>query len=119
QVQYADQHHSFTLKTATELFRRMRVLNHELSGIFPFTILFKNWHNVEKFSDMGPKPVTQQVKVSYQPILLSWELWRTQIYSGSFINPIAHIINDDLKGEDLDNITLRYGIEDATANLLI
>src|SRR5690606_10577714 len=67
QVQYADQHHSFTLKTATDLFRRMRVLNHELSGIFPFTILFKNWHNVEKFSDMGPKPVTQQVKVSYQP----------------------------------------------------
>lgn len=108
----ADSHQSFTLKTATELFRRLRVINPELSGIFPFTILFYNWNGIEKFSDMDPKPVTKQLKTSYQPILLSWECWTPNIYSGTEIDPIVHIVNDDTNFEDLKNAKLVYQILD-------
>lgn len=113
----ADSHQSFTLKTATELFRRLRVINPELSGVFPFTIMFYNWNGIEKFSDMNPKPVTDQVKRSYQPILLSWESWTPNVYSGSTINPIAHVINDANDFKDLENSKIVYQILDKTKSI--
>jgi len=90
----ADQHQSWTIKQATELTRRLRRINSESSGIFPFTILFRNWHTATSFVDMDPKPATRQVRESYQPVLVSWENWTPQVYAGTAIEPIAHIIND-------------------------
>jgi hypothetical protein len=112
QARLADEHQSFTFKQATELFRRLRVINPELSGVFPFTILFYNWNNVQQFADMGPKPVTKQAKLSYQPILVSWENWKTQVYAGNTIDPIVHIVNDDNEFNDLRNAMLVYEVRD-------
>ncbi len=112
QARLADEHQSFTFKQATELFRRLRVKNSELSGVFPFTILFYNWNNVQQFVDMGPKPVTKQAKLSYQPILVSWENWQTQVYAGRIINPIVHIVNDDDGFRDLLNARFVYELLD-------
>lgn len=114
QAQLADIHQSFTFKQATESFRQLRVINHDLSGVFPFTILFYNWDTIEKFADMNPKPVTDQVKISYQPVLLSWECWTSHAYAGSTIKPVAHIINDDNGFEDLKNVSLHYQVLDKT-----
>lgn len=97
----ADQHQSFVFKQVTELVRRLRRINPESSGVFPFTIMFRNWHTVERFVDMAPKPVTNQARISYQPVLLSWEHWQPQLYAGSEIAPIAHIINDSDDFSDL------------------
>lgn len=108
QARLADEHQSFTFKKATELFRRMRVINPELSGVFPFTILFYNWNNVQQFVDMGPKPVTRQARLSYQPLLVSWENWTTQAYTGATIQPVLHVVNDDDRFEDLRNAKLVY-----------
>src|SRR5690606_18453551 len=93
QSKLADEHQSFTIRQATESFRQLRSVNPDLSGIFPFTILFYNWDTVEKFADMNPKPAADQVKISYQPILASWECWTPNVFAGSTINPIIHIIN--------------------------
>lgn len=112
QSRLADEHQSFTFKQATELFRRLRVINPELSGVFPFTILFYNWNNVQQFVDMSPKPVTRQAKLSYQPILVSWENWKTQVYAGSTIEPILHIVNDNDDFNDLTNAKLVYQLQD-------
>ncbi|MDQ6610154.1 MAG: glycosyl hydrolase family 2, partial [Bacteroidota bacterium] len=115
QARLADEHQSLTFKQATELFRRLRVINPELSGVFPFTILFYNWNNVQQFIDMGPKPVTKQTKLSYQPLLTSWENWTTQVYAGSIINPIVHIVNDDDAFKDLTGAKFVYQLmDDAT-----
>jgi beta-galactosidase len=114
QAQLADVHQSFTFKQATESFRQLRAINPELSGVFPFTILFYNWDTIEKFADMKPKPVTDQVKISYQPVLLSWECWTTNVYAGSTIKPVAHIINDDNDFNDLKNVKLVYQLVDKT-----
>ncbi len=112
QAMLADQHQSFVFKQVTELMRRLRRINPESSGVFPFTILFRNWHTVRQFSDMGPKPVTDQVKLSYQPVLVSWENWQSKVYAGAAFNPIAHIINDADDFSSLHNISLIVRILD-------
>jgi hypothetical protein len=94
QGRLASLHQCFAFKQATELFRRLRYINPELTGIFPFTTTFYNWHTVENFMDMDPKPVMEQALISYQPVLLSWELWQTQVYAGEEVSFIAHIVND-------------------------
>lgn len=118
QARLADYHQSFTFKRATETFRQMRFINPDLSGVFPFTILFYNWGTIEKFADMNPKPVTEQVKISYQPVLLSWECWTPNVFAGSTIKPIAHIINDDADFNDLKNAKLVYELKDKTYSVL-
>lgn len=112
QSQLADVHQSFTFRQATETFRQMRSLNPDLSGLFPFTILFYNWDTIQKFEDMKPKPVTEQTKLSYQPVLLSWECWTSNVFAGSTINPIAHVINDDNGFADLKNVKIVYQLLD-------
>jgi beta-galactosidase len=114
QAQLADTHQSFTFKQATETFRQLRSINPDLSGVFPFTILFYNWDTIKEFGDMKPKPVTEQAKISYQPVLLSWECWTPNVYSGSTIKPVAHIINDDNDFADLKNVKLVYQLIDKT-----
>lgn len=119
QAQLADYHQSFTMRQATETFRQLRPVNSDLSGVFPFTILFYNWDTIEKFADMKPKPVTAQVKISYQPVLLSWECWTTNAYAGSTINPVAHIINDSDDFKALNNVKLVYQILDKTKTAVL
>lgn len=106
QALMADQHQCYVFKQATELMRRLRRINPESSGVFPFTILFRNWHTVRTFSDMDPKPVTWQARLSYQPVLLSWEYWQPQVYAGATIKPFAHVINDSNDFSDLKNVKL-------------
>ncbi|MEP6673676.1 MAG: glycoside hydrolase family 2 TIM barrel-domain containing protein [Ferruginibacter sp.] len=119
QPQLADYHQSLTFREATKSFRRYRTINPELSGVFPFTILFYNWNTVTKFDDMKPKPVTDQVKISYQPVLLSWECWTPNMYAGSTLKPIAHIINDNNDFSDLNNVKLVYEIKDKAQAVLL
>lgn len=112
QDKLADEHQSFVFKQATELMRRLRRINPESSGVFPFTIMFRNWHTIESFGDMDPKPVTGQARLSYQPILLSWEHWAAQQYAGSTLNPIAHVINDSDTFSDIRDVKLVVRLRD-------
>ena len=113
-----NEHQIFTIRHAVELFRRLRIQNHELSGIFPFTILFYNWETIKEFPDMSPKPAAQQLKKSFQPVLLSWECWTPQVYSGTSLRTIAHIVNDDNEGKDLKSAQLVYQLCDKTYGTL-
>ncbi len=119
QAQLANEHQSFTFKQATELFRRLRAVNPELSGVFPFTIMFFNWHTIKTFMDMDPKPVTNQARISYQPVLLSWENWTPNIYAGSEFKPIAHIINDDDHYSDLKGARVIYQLQDHAGTVVL
>jgi hypothetical protein len=110
---------SFTLKNATELFRRFRNQNPKLAGIMPFTIMFYNWSDISTFDQMGNKPVTDQFRISYQPVLPSIELWKTQIYSGTDLDCIIHIVNDDDNGTDLTNARLRCTLESAEGTVVL
>lgn len=112
QAHLADEHQCFTFQKATETFRQLRNINHELSGIFPFTIMFLNWDTITGFADMHPKPVAQQAKLSYQPVLLSWECYTSQAYAGATIHPVLHVINDDDDFRDLHGAKVIWQITD-------
>jgi hypothetical protein len=99
---------AFMVGHAAESFRRMRPLNPRLSGLMPFTILFHNWQGITSFDQMKPKPAMEQMGVSYQPVLLSWELWTPQAHAGTTVRAIAHVINDAEDGAPLRNATLKY-----------
>jgi len=119
QAMLADQHQSFVFKQVTELMRRLRRINPESSGVMPFTILFRNWHTIETFTDMVAKPVTRQAKMSYQPVLVSWENWQPQVYAGAILHPIAHIINDSEDFSGLKNVKLVVKILDKTYGIRV
>lgn len=111
QAEAAMAYQAFVLKNATELFRRLRNQNSCLAGTMPFTIVFHNWDGVKSFSEMKPKPVARQYQLSYQPVLLSWENWQSQVYAGNKLSVVAHVVNDDDTGNDLSDIRLHWWIE--------
>jgi beta-galactosidase len=119
QARLANEHQCFTFKQATELNRRLRDVNGELSGVFPFTILFYNWNTVHDFVDMGPKPVTAQARISYSPVLVSWENWTTQLYSGATFKPVLHIVNDADDFSDLKQASFVYRLIDDAQTILL
>ena len=98
---------------AIEIYRRTREQNPYLAGLSPFTILFHNWWGISGFDDMKPKPIGAQYGVSYQPVLLSWELWTPQVYAGSTIHPVAHIVNDAGDASALPKPTVTYTLTDS------
>ncbi len=102
---------AFMVKQAAESFRRMRPLNPRLAGLMPFTIFFHNWSGIASFDQMKPKPAMEQLGVSYQPVLLSWELWTPQVYAGTQVRAFAHVINDANSGAPLTNATLVYQVQ--------
>ena len=108
----ADEHQCWVFKEATELMRRLRRINPESSGVFPFTIMFRNWHTINRFSDMEPKPVNWQARQSFQPVLLSWENWQPQVYAGSVLKPFIHIVNDSDEFADLKNNSVVFHLLD-------
>ncbi|MBW3553171.1 MAG: glycosyl hydrolase family 2, partial [Gemmatimonadetes bacterium] len=108
---------AFVAKQAIEISRRIRARNPTVAGLMPFTTLFHNWWGIGEFADMGPKPVAEQYAVSYQPVLLSWELWTPQVYAGSTVTPVAHVVNDAESGEDLRGIELLYTLTGADGTL--
>ena len=104
---------AFLAKQAIEITRRIRSRNPYLAGLMPFTILFHRWAGIGSFADMGPKPVARQFAVSFQPVLLSWELWQSQVYAGSEIRPVAHVVNDADDGAALEGVRLEYRLTGA------
>lgn len=99
---------AFILKNVVEMFRRFRPQNERLAGVMPFTIIFHNWDGVGSFAEMKPKPAAYQYGISYQPILLSWENWKYNIYAGSDPEVVMHIVNDDDCCRALENAEVRW-----------
>ncbi|HYD51864.1 MAG TPA: glycoside hydrolase family 2 TIM barrel-domain containing protein [Gemmatimonadaceae bacterium] len=98
---------------AIEITRRLRARNPYLAGLMPFTIAFGNWHGATNVETMAPKPVVAQYRTSYQPILLSWEHWRPQVYAGATLTPTVHVVNDAADGRELRGLALRYQVVDS------
>jgi hypothetical protein len=110
QGERALRYQAWVAKQAIEITRRLRAQNPYLAGLSPFTIAFHDWWGIGRFADMKPKPVVAQYAISYQPILLSWELWTPQVYAGSTIRPVVHVVNDADSGESLRGLRVRWTI---------
>lgn len=71
QVAEAQAYQAYIFKHAAESFRTMRTTNHRLSGLMPFTILFRNWVGIKSFDQMGHNANADQMTDSYSPVLLA------------------------------------------------
>jgi len=113
----AQRYQAFLTKQAIEQFRRFREYNSRLAGIMPFTVLYNNWQRVRTFSEMKPKPAADQLRVAFQPILLSWECWTPNAYTGSNFNATVHIINDSDSGDDLSSAVVAWELTDSNGTM--
>jgi len=93
---------------AIEITRRLRERNANLAGLSPFTIAFSQWYGITSFADMRPKPVLAQYARSFQPVLLSWELWTQHVYAGDTVTPVAHVVNDADDGRALQGARVHF-----------
>jgi beta-galactosidase len=101
------------VREVTEAFRRLRTLNKHIAGVMPFSIFFANWSGISSFAQMHATAALEQLGRSYQPLLLSWEMWTPQVYAGSMLRTVAHVINDADDGSNLTNAILRAEIRSA------
>ncbi len=101
------QYQAWMAGQAIEITRRLRERNPNLAGLSPFTIAFSNWYGITSLADMKPKPVLAQYARSFQPVLLSWELWTSHVYAGATVTPVAHVVNDDEQGQAVGGATLQ------------
>ena len=109
----AQAYQAFMFKHAAESFRTMRPTNPRLSGLMPFTILFRNWEGITSFEQMGHNANAEQMARSYSPVLLSWENWTPNVYAGTKLKAFAHVVNDAEDFSDLTGATLAYELRDA------
>jgi beta-galactosidase len=108
QAEKALRYQAFLAQQFIEIQRRLRPANPNLAGIMPFTPIWFNWEGIGRFEDMKPKPVADQLAVSFQPVLLSWELWTPQVYAGATVEAVAHIVNDADDGRGLRGARLGW-----------
>lgn len=102
-----------------ESFRTMRPLNERISGLMPFTILFRNWRGITSFDQMGHNANADQMKLSYAPVLLSWENWTPNVYAGTTVKAIVHVVNDAEDFGELKGATLDYEMLDASGKRVL
>lgn len=118
QVGEAQQYQAFIFKHIAEEFRTLRSINPRISGMMPFTILFRNWVGVQSFDQMGHNANADQMKVSYSPVLLSWEQWTPNVYAGTTVKAFAHVVNDAEDFSDLAGATLAWELLDPSGKAI-
>ena len=116
QVGETQDYQAFIFKHAAESFRTMRKSNERLSGLMPFTILFRNWRGIQSFDQMGHNANADQMTVSYAPVLLSWEQWTPNVYAGTTVRAIAHVVNDAEDFRELKRLSLSWELVDPAKN---
>ncbi len=99
--------HAFMTKELAEVIRRT---SPEASGL----LLFANvcWYqNVFQYDKIKPYPVHHAIKLAYQPVLPSLELFGRNFYAGSSFVPRFYIVNDDIAGNALENCSFEWQIK--------
>lgn len=92
------------LKQVVEIGRRMRTTNSCLAGIMPFTYPL-GWANAHSVEDLIIKPAFHALKTVFQPVLISPECWKRNVYAGDEITVRLWVINDDDLGRDIRDVT--------------
>lgn len=83
-----------------EMARRYRTGNSAVAGIFPFSY-YLGWARAKRAEDIIIKPAFEALKVAFQPVLISPECWKRNIYAGDTLKMRLCIANDDDSGRDL------------------
>lgn len=100
QKEVALEYQAELVRQAVEIARRMRSSSTGLAGIMPFTY-FLGWANAHKTDDLVLKPAFHVLKEVFQPVLISPECWKRNLYAGDPLEINLCLCNDSDVGEDL------------------
>ncbi|KAA3638228.1 MAG: hypothetical protein DWQ02_05425, partial [Bacteroidetes bacterium] len=99
--------HAFMSKELAEVIRRT---SPEASGL----LLFANvcWYqDVFQHDRITPYPIHHAMKLAYQPVLPSLELFGRNFYAGDSFTPRFYVVNDHTTGQTLENGNFEWQIE--------
>lgn len=115
----AQKYQGLVVQQVTESFRRLRDINPRICGLMPFTILFHNWNGISSFDQMIPTAALNQMSMSYSPVLLSWEMWTPNVYAGTSVRAIAHVVNDSDDFTDLHGAKIEWQLTDRSGRTVV
>lgn len=103
---YGLRRNAFLTKELAEVIRRTAP---ETAGILLFSNIswYRDVWNAETVSEW---PVAKAVKKAYQPVLVSAELFGRQFWAGTTMKPRIFVVNNDLKGNDLNGLQLEWSV---------
>jgi beta-galactosidase len=98
--------HAFMTRELAEVIRRT---SPEASGLLLFanTCWYKNVFNPGRIT---PYPVHDAMKMAYQPVLPSLELFGRNFYAGTTFRPRFYVVNDGVNGKVLRNALFEWQI---------
>ena len=93
-------------RLAIEHARRNHLGNKRIAGIMPIGRLYDVPDDARRFEDCQPTAMLEQLGESYQPMLVSWDHWTPNIYSGEQSPAMANLVNQAHDGQDLENAVM-------------
>jgi len=82
------------VRQTVEIARRLRTKDSSVAGVMPFTY-FLGWAHTLKPQDLIIKPAFEMLKVVFQPVLISPECWKRNLYAGDPLSLRLCVANDD------------------------
>jgi len=87
-------------KQCVEIARRLRTSQTGVAGVMPFTYFF-GWASATSADNLIIKPAYEAMKTSFQPVLISPECWKRNLFAGDNLQIRLYAINDDDTGRNL------------------
>ena len=106
------EHQAELVRQVVEIGRRMRTSKSGVAGIMPFTY-FLGWATAKQASDLIVKPAFEVLRTVFQPVLVSPECWRRDIYAGDELRVRLCVVNDDDQCRDMANAQALVEVRDA------
>jgi len=87
-------------RQCVEIARRLRTSQTGVAGIMPFSYYF-GWASAQDVDDLFVKPAFEAMRTAFQPVLISPECWKRNLFAGDNLEIRLYVINDDDAGRDL------------------
>lgn len=98
--QYFLSRHAMLTKELLEMFRRVE--HDRMCGVLLFA--FETWfYNQHDYKRIQPMLSAKKLKMAYQPVLASAELWGRHFYAGDTLDTSVTLINDSNRQETLES----------------
>ncbi len=105
------------VRQVVEIPRRMRTEKSGIASVMPFTYFF-GWSSAKKVDDLIIKPAFAALRTVFQPVLISAECWKRNLYAGDSLKLRLCVSNDSEEGRALQPSTAEVRIVSTEGKLI-